>query len=210
LRLFPFIKSNGNKTVSIVGNINSTLAKNSDWVLDASVLKEACAINLAPTSSSTLSLVLGDCLTVAVMTAKKFQKNDFARLHPGGFLGQRLLTQAKDYLIPIDSLVINSQLSFDKVVSSMSDGGKGLVLINEGEHGGIITDGDLRRFLEKWGRDSFSKKAVDIMTKDPLSIDISASYAQLESLFVSKKISTLLVKEDGKIVGLVRSSSLMK
>ena len=210
LRLFPFIKSNGNKTVSIVGNINSTLAKSSDWVLDASVLKEACAINLAPTSSSTLSLVLGDCLTVAVMRAKKFQKNDFARLHPGGFLGQRLLTQAKDYLIPIDSLVINSQLSFDKVVSSMSAGGKGLVLINEGEHGGIITDGDLRRFLEKWGRDSFSKKAVDIMTKDPLSIDISASYAQLESLFVSKKISTLLVKEDGKIIGLVRSSSLMK
>ena len=210
LRLLPFIKSNGNKIVSIVGNTNSTLANNSDWILDASVLKEACAINLAPTSSSTLSLVLGDCLTVAIMTAKNFQKNDFARLHPGGFLGQRLLTKAKDYLIQTDSLVIKSELSFDKVVSSMSTGGQGLVLIDEDGHQGIITDGDLRRFLEEWGRDSFSKKAVDIMTKDPFSIHISATYAQMESLFVGKKISTLLVKEDGKIIGLVRSSSLMK
>jgi len=209
LRLFPFIKSNGNKTVSIVGNINSTLAKNSDWVLDASVLKEACAINLAPTSSSTLSMILGDCLTVSLMKAKKFQRDDFARLHPGGFLGQRLLTTAKDYIIPIDSLIIKSDLPFDRLLVAISSGSQGMAIINQNDYQGIITDGDLRRFLEKWGRESFSKTAIDVMTKNPLSVEINASYSEMEAIFVNQKISTLLVKKDDVLIGLIRADSLM-
>ena len=209
LRLFPFIKSNGNKTVSIVGNINSTLAKNSDWVLDASVLKEACAINLAPTSSSTLSMILGDCLTVSLMKAKKFQRDDFARLHPGGFLGQRLLTTAKDYIIPIDSLVVKNDLPFDRLLVAMSSGSQGIAIINQKDYQGIITDGDLRRFLEKWGRESFSKTAIDVMTKNPLSVEIDASYSEMEAIFVNQKISTLLVKKDDVLIGLIRADSLM-
>ncbi|CAI8286056.1 MAG: Arabinose 5-phosphate isomerase KpsF [Owenweeksia sp. TMED14] len=209
LRLFPFIQSNGNRIISIVGNMESTLAKNSDWVLDASVLKEACAINLAPTSSSTLSLILGDCLTVSLMKAKKFQREDFARLHPGGFIGQRLLTTAKDYIIPIDSLVIKSNLPFDRLVKRISLGGRGIAIIDEEDHQGIITDGDLRRFLEKWGRESFRKNAIDVMTKDPLFVDISTSYSEMESIFVHKKISTILVKDHDLIIGFVRASSLM-
>ena len=105
IRLLPFIKKNGNSIISIIGNLDSTLAKNSDWILDASVVKEACPINLAPTSSSTLSLILGDCLTLALMRAKGFKQEDFAKLHPGGNIGRRLLTTAKDHIVPIESLV---------------------------------------------------------------------------------------------------------
>jgi arabinose-5-phosphate isomerase len=185
------------------------LAKNSDWVLDASVLKEACAINLAPTSSSTLSMILGDCLTVSLMKAKKFQRDDFARLHPGGFLGQRLLTTAKDYIIPIDSLIIKSDLPFDRLLAAISSGSQGMVIINQNDYQGIITDGDLRRFLEKWGRESFSKTAIDVMTKNPLSVEITASYSEMEAVFVNQKISTLLVKKDDVLIGLIRADSLM-
>jgi arabinose-5-phosphate isomerase len=209
LRLLPFIKNNGNSIISIVGNLDSTLAKNSDWIIDASVDKEACPINLAPTSSSTLSLILGDCLTLALMRAKGFKQEDFAKLHPGGDIGRRLLTKAKDHIIPIESLVCNENISFQDLLSLMSSGGQGLVLVQAGEGFGIITDGDLRRCLQKWGRASFEKTAEDIMTLYPISVDINASYHEIEKLIVEHSISTLLVKDKNQIVGVVRANSLL-
>jgi arabinose-5-phosphate isomerase len=209
LRLLPFVKKNGNNIISIVGNLDSTLAKNSDWIIDASVDKEACPINLAPTSSSTLSLILGDCLTLALMTAKNFKQEDFAKLHPGGNIGRRLLTTAKDHIIPIASLVCKGNSSFEDLLSLISSGGQGLVLVQAGEGFGIITDGDLRRCLQKSGRASFEKTAEDIMTSDPISIDINASYHEIEKLIVEHSISTLLVKDKNQIVGVVRANSLL-
>jgi arabinose-5-phosphate isomerase len=209
LRLLPFIKKNGNSIISIIGNLNSTLAKNSDWILDATVDKEACPINLAPTSSSTLSLILGDCLTLALMTAKDFKQEDFAKLHPGGNIGRRLLTTAKDHIILIGSLVCERNSSFEDLLSLMSYGGQGLILVRYENDFGIITDGDLRRCLQKWGRASFEKTALDIMTSDPISVDINASYHEIETLFVEHSISTLLVKEKDHIVGVVKSNSLL-
>ena len=209
LRLLPFIKKNGNSIISIIGNLNSTLAKNSDWILDAAVDKEACPINLAPTSSSTLSLILGDCLTLALMAAKDFKQEDFAKLHPGGNIGRRLLTTAKDHIILIGSLVCERNSSFEDLLSLMSSGGQGLILVRYEKDFGIITDGDLRRCLQKWGRASFEKTALDIMTSDPISVDINASYHEIEKLFVEHSISTLLVKDKDHIVGVVKANSLL-
>ena len=209
LRLLPFIKKNGNSIISIIGNLNSTLAKNSDWILDAAVDKEACPINLAPTSSSTLSLILGDCLTLALMAAKDFKQEDFAKLHPGGNIGRRLLTTAKDHIILIGSLVCERNSSFEDLLSLMSSGGQGLILVRYEKDFGLITDGDLRRCLQKWGRASFEKTALDIMTSDPISVDINASYHEIEKLFVEHSISTLLVKDKDHIVGVVKANSLL-
>ena len=209
LRLLPFIKKNGNNIISIIGNLDSTLAKNSDWIIDASVDKEACPINLAPTSSSTLSLILGDCLTLALMTAKGFKQEDFAKLHPGGNIGRRLLTKAKDHIIPMQSFICNENSSFEDLLRLMSSGGQGLVLVQAAKGFGIITDGDLRRCLQKWGRASFEKTSADIMTPDPLFIDINASYHEIEALFVEHSISTLLVKDKNQIVGIVKANSLL-
>ena len=209
IRLLPFIKKNGNSIISIIGNLDSTLAKNSDWILDASVVKEACPINLAPTSSSTLSLILGDCLTLALMRAKGFKQEDFAKLHPGGNIGRRLLTTAKDHIVPIESLVCKENSSFKDLLSLISSGGQGLILVQAGKGFGIITDGDLRRSLQKWGRASFEKTAMDIMTSDPIYVDINSSYHEMETLLVENAISTLLVRNNDQVVGLVKANSLL-
>ena len=209
IRLLPFIKKNGNSIISIIGNLDSTLAKNSDWILDASVVKEACPINLAPTSSSTLSLILGDSLTLALMRAKGFKQEDFAKLHPGGNIGRRLLTTAKDHIVPIESLVCKENSSFKDLLSLMSSGGQGLILVQAGKGFGIITDGDLRRSLQKWGRASFEKTAMEIMTSDPIYVDINSSYHEMETLLVENAISTLLVRNNDQVVGVVKANSLL-
>ena len=209
IRLLPFIKKNENSIISIIGNLDSTLAKNSDWILDASVVKEACPINLAPTSSSTLSLILGDCLTLALMRAKGFKQEDFAKLHPGGNIGRRLLTTAKDHIVPIESLVCKENSSFKDLLSLISSGGQGLILVQAGKGFGIITDGDLRRSLQKWGRASFEKTAMDIMTSDPIYVDINSSYHEMETLLVENAISTLLVRNNDQVVGVVKANSLL-
>ena len=209
IRLLPFIKKNENSIISIIGNLDSTLAKNSDWILDASVVKEACPINLAPTSSSTLSLILGDCLTLALMRAKGFKQEDFAKLHPGGNIGRRLLTTAKDHIIPIGSLLCKENSSFKDILSLMSSGGQGLILVQAGKGFGIITDGDLRRSLQKWGKASFEKTAMDIMTSDPIYVDINSSYHEMETLLVENAISTLLVRNNDQVVGVVKANSLL-
>jgi arabinose-5-phosphate isomerase len=209
IRLLPFIKKNGNTIISILGNLDSSLAKNSDWILDASVKKEACPINLSPTSSSTLSLVLGDCLTLALMTAKGFKQEDFAKLHPGGNIGRRLLTTAKDHIISIESLVCRENTSFEDLLNLVSSVGQGLILVEAGKGFGIITDGDLRRCLQKWGRASFEKIASEIMTLDPIYVDINASYHEMERLLVKNAISTLLVRDKDQIVGIVKANSLL-
>ena len=209
IRLLPFIKKNGHSIISIIGNLDSTLAKNSDWILDAAGVKEACPINLAPTSSSTLSLILGDCLTLALMRAKGFKQEDFAKLHPGGNIGRRLLTTAKDHIVPIESLVCKENSSFKDLLSLISSGGQGLILVQVGKGFGIITDGDLRRSLQKWGRASFEKTAMDIMTSDPIYVDINSSYHEMETLLVENAISTLLVRNNDQVVGLVKANSLL-
>jgi arabinose-5-phosphate isomerase len=143
------------------------------------------------------------------MRAKGFKQEDFAKLHPGGNIGRRLLTTAKDHIIPIGSLVCKENSSFKDILSLMSSGGQGLILVQAGKGFGIITDGDLRRCLQKWGRVSFEKIASEIMTSDPIYVDINTSYHEMERLLVKNAISTLLVKDKDQIVGIVKANSLL-
>tara|TARA_Y100000385_G_C12701526_1_gene470756 strand:- start:123 stop:557 length:435 start_codon:yes stop_codon:yes gene_type:complete len=143
------------------------------------------------------------------MRAKDFKQEDFAKLHPGGNIGRRLLTTAKDHIIPIVSLVCERNSSFEDLLSLISSGGQGLILVRYEKDYGIITDGDLRRCLKKWGRASFEKTAVDIMTSDPISVDINASYHEMETLLVEHAISTLLVKDKNLMIGVVKANSLL-
>ncbi|MEO8884724.1 MAG: KpsF/GutQ family sugar-phosphate isomerase, partial [Mucilaginibacter sp.] len=146
LRVIPFLKWNKNLIISITGNTNSTIAKNSDHHLNINITREACPLALAPTSSTTATLVMGDALAIALMETRQFQEEDFARFHPGGSLGRKLLTRVKD-LMRVDNLpFIPIDASFTDVLLRMSEGKLGMVIIGDkGRVDGIITDGDLRR-----------------------------------------------------------------
>src|SRR6201996_2669637 len=146
LKVIPFLKWNKNLIISITGNINSTIAKNSDHHLNIKITREACPLALAPTSSTTAALVMGDALAVALMEQRKFQEEDFARFHPGGSLGRKLLSKVKDFMRTDNLPFIHAGASFTNVLLRMSEGKLGMVIVGNGDHvNGIITDGDLRR-----------------------------------------------------------------
>lgn len=193
LKIIPFLKWNKNLVISITGNSNSTLAKNSDYHLAASVPKEACPLELAPTSSTTAALVMGDALAVALMEARNFKPDDFARFHPGGNLGRKLLMKVKD-LMRTDSLpFINPSASFTELILKMSEGRLGMVIVGEANHvEGIITDGDLRRALVK-NPDIPAQNIPDMMTRTPVIISADLTIGEAEQLMINKKITTVLV-----------------
>src|ERR1700761_9435756 len=148
LKIIPFLKWNKNSIISITGNPNSTIAKNSDHHLNVCVTREACPLELAPTSSTTVTLVMGDALAVALMEAREFQHEDFARFHPGGSLGRKLLVKVKDLMRKDNLPFIGEGASFTEVLLRMSEGRLGMVIVGDaGYVKGIITDGDLRRAL---------------------------------------------------------------
>jgi arabinose-5-phosphate isomerase len=193
LKLIPFLKWNKNKVISITGNPNSTLAKNSDGHLNVQITQEACPLKLAPTSSTTATLVMGDALAVALMEARDFQQEDFARFHPGGSLGRKLLVRVKD-LMRTDSLpFINKDASFTDLLLRMSAGRLGMVIVGTPEYAeGIITDGDLRRALMR-NADTSQLKIKDMMTASPVIITADQLISQAEQLMIAKKITTVLV-----------------
>lgn len=150
LKIIPFFKSNGNALLSITGNSESTLAKHSKHHITLMVKQEACPLHLAPTSSTTATLALGDALAVAVMEARDFKPEDFARFHPGGSLGKKLLTNIETVMRTENLPIIASQSSLIEIISTISAGKLGLALVNEGSKTiGIITDGDLRRLIDR-------------------------------------------------------------
>lgn len=182
IRLLPFMKHQGNKIIAMTGNLNSTLAKNADAVLDVSVASEACNNNLAPTSSTTATLVMGDALAVVLSSLKNFQPEDFARYHPGGSLGRRLLTKVAD-IMHKDHLPICSPVApLREVVGVITRGKLGVVLVMEsGKMLGIITDGDLRKALETV-EDPLDLCAKDFMTEHPLTIRVDENLAEAERI----------------------------
>ena len=201
LKLIPFLKWNKNIIVSLTGNTNSTIAKNSDYHLFINISHEACPLALAPTSSTTATLVMGDALAVALMESRNFLHEDFARFHPGGSLGKKLLTRVKD-LMRTDSLpFINNSASFTEILLRMSEGRLGMVIVgNFDKVEGIITDGDLRRALLK-NPDSKQLTAVQMMTINPVFIDEDEYVNNAEKLMLNKKITTILVgSEKNRII----------
>ena len=205
IRLIPIFNERGIKIISIVGVEKSTLAKFSDATLLVTVEREACPHNLAPTTSSITTLAMGDALAVTLMERANFQKEDFAKNHPGGSLGRRLLTKVKDVMHKLPLPIVAENTGIREVICEMTEGRMGIAIVQEGaELKGVITDGDLRRMLLK--ADSLDDiKASDIMSKNPEIISENKNLYDAEKVMIDKKITVLLVCNDNSdIVGLLQ------
>ncbi|MFA6087649.1 SIS domain-containing protein [Mucilaginibacter sp.] len=200
LKIIPFLKWNKNRFIAITGNTNSTLAKNADFSLNVHVKQEACPLELAPTSSTTATLVMGDALAVALMTLRDFSPADFARFHPGGRLGRKLLVKVKD-LMRTDALpFIGPDATFTQLILRMSEGKLGMVIVGTaGKVEGVITDGDLRRGLVKYPNIQ-SLPITDIMNANPILVDENELIYEAEELMMERKITTLLIRNAGNRV----------
>ncbi len=212
LKLVPIIKKLGIPHISITGNPNSTLAKNSDCSLNAHVAREACALQLAPTSSTTATLVMGDALAVTLMKLKNFKEHDFAQFHPGGSLGRQLLCKVSDEMV-IDPLpIIRPEDRIKEVIMSIGSGQLGVTVVVDDADLiiGIITDGDLRRAMSKFEYDKgfFNLTAKDIMSKNPKRIRPSALIAEAEGMMNENKINSLIVEDNNKLVGILYQRKL--
>jgi arabinose-5-phosphate isomerase len=209
LRLIPFIRNHKIKLIGITGNENSTLAKNSDFHLNVKVEKEACPLELAPTSSTTATIAMGDALAVALMKARKFQPEDFAVFHPGGSLGKKLLTTVEQVMFRDQLPVVKPKNKIIEVIHSMTKGRLGLaVVVHANKVQGIITDGDLRRAMDKHKEKLFSMQASEIMTAEPRMISRSMKLAEAEELMSRLKITSLIVAEKNKLAGIVQLYSI--
>ncbi|EJD6369426.1 SIS domain-containing protein [Providencia huaxiensis] len=203
LKLLPFLRDNGNHIIAITGHSNSTLAKNAHCHLDIAVPSEACPYQLAPTASTTATLVMGDALTVALMNSRNFKPENFARFHPGGSLGRRLLSRVRDEMCT-DLPIIEPNADLTSVIHSISNGKLGVTLVNTLPNISIITDGDVRKAMNLHGKQVFDLKAENILTKNPITILASASIQNAYELMESKKITSLLVCDNEKIVGILK------
>ena len=203
LKLIPFLRWNNNIIIGITGNINSTIAKNSDYHLNTNVTREACPLALAPTSSTTAALVMGDALAIALMESRQFQQEDFARFHPGGRLGHKLLSKVKDLMRTDNLPFIHTDASFTELLLCMSEGRLGMVIVGTaGYVQGVITDGDLRRALLR-NPDTATLRINDMMSETPVFINGEEFVSQAEKLMMEKKITTVLVglAEERNITG---------
>jgi arabinose-5-phosphate isomerase len=211
--ILPIIKRQGMVLVAITGNIESTLAQHATFVLDSSVEKEACPLNLAPTASTTAQLALGDALAVAILDARGFKADDFARSHPGGSLGRRLLTHVSDVMRQGDDVPrVLPDASFSDLLREMSKKGLGASAIVDKNDLvlGIFTDGDLRRLVEK-GQDLRQLTASEVMHPQPNTIKESALAAEAAELMELKRItSVLVVNAQHQLCGFVNSNDLMR
>ncbi|EJN3800920.1 KpsF/GutQ family sugar-phosphate isomerase [Vibrio alginolyticus] len=203
LKLLPFLRDNGNYVIALTGKSGSTLAKNAHCHLDIAVPKEACPHQLAPTSSTTATLVMGDALTVALMESREFQPENFARFHPGGSLGRRLLSRVSDEMVS-EFPVVKESADFTSVVHAISDGKLGLVLVEVDQGLAIITDGDVRKAMNANGKQVFDLKARDILTLNPAKISGSASTQSAYEVMENKKITSLIVVEDERVIGVLK------
>ena len=205
IRIIPFLQWQKNKIIAITGNLNSSLAKNAHAILDVSVDREACNNNLAPTNSTTATLVMGDAFAVSLSTLKGFQPEDFARFHPGGSLGRKLLTRVHEVMLTKNLPFCKPTSNFREVVSTMSAGRLGLALVMEGKQlQGIITDGDLRRALDVNDNPTMLK-AEEFMTKSPRTVQHNEMFAAAEAQMQAAKINSMIViDEQGEVAGILQ------
>jgi arabinose-5-phosphate isomerase len=199
--------------VAITGGRASTLAEYGDVTLDSSVAQEACPLNLAPTASTTAQLALGDALAVALLDARGFKEEDFARSHPGGALGRKLLTHVSDVMRTGDAVpAVGLQTSFTDLMREMSSKGLGAsAVVDEARRVlGIFTDGDLRRLIEK-GVDLRASKAAEVMHPKPLTLRAGALAVEAVALMEQHRITSVLVVDDtGVLCGALNSNDLLR
>ena len=210
LRLIPFLKEQNNTIISMSGDPTSTLATNSDFHLNIAVEKEACPLYLAPTSSTTATLVMGDALAVALMRAQNFNNEHFARFHPGGTLGRRLLTRVKDIMRTKNLPICQSNTSTKEIITQITAGKLGLVVVMNGEEiQGVITDGDIRRAMEDYEDRFFQINASELLSKDPKTIDQSSKLTEASNMMTEHKINSLLVTDsEENLVGIIQMYDL--
>lgn len=206
LKIVPFIQDNGNLLISMTGNPRSSLAKNSNIHLDVAVEHEACILHLAPTTSTTAQLAMGDALAVALMKMRNFTSMDYARLHPGGSLGRRLLMTVGNAMRRNDLPIIDENCSATEMIQRMSQGGLGLIVICRGaEILGIVTDGDVRRAMESRQAEFFNIKPMDIATAHPKRIRPEEKLIEAEKLMTQHKVNSLLVVDEAEhLVGVIQ------
>ena len=211
LRFIPMVLHMNIPIISMTGNENSLLAKYSNAHIKVWVKKEACPLNLAPTSSTTAALAMGDALAVALMEVRHFEPRDFAQFHPGGELGKRLLTTAEDVMLSHDLPVIDKNMNLGDAIILVSKGKLGLGVSTENDKViGLITDGDIRRAMEKWREKFFDKKVKDIMTTTPKSVLPSTKITEIQRIMHQYKVHTVLVvNEENKLLGVVDHYSCM-
>ena len=212
LRLIPYLQECGNTVIAMTGNAGSTLAKNSTYHLDVSVKSEACPLSLAPTCSTTAQLAMGDALAVALMNERGFRAEDFARFHPGGSLGRRLLTRVGDVMRSEHLPTASPSSRLGEVIITISDARMGVaVILDEGKIDGIVTDGDVRRAMLKYGARFFDITADEIMTRTPKTVSVADRLTDAEQLMQDNKIHSLIVVDrDGKLAGIVELYDLMR
>ena len=209
--LAPLVKNFGNVLIGMVGNMQSYLAEHADIVLNTTVLQEACPNNLAPTTSTTAQMVMGDALAICLMEQKDFKSDDFAKYHPGGTLGKKLYMRVADLILPYQKPTVKINTSIKNVLVEITQKRLGAAAVTDDamQVTGIITDGDIRRMLEKY--DSFSAlMAKDIMSVSPKIIDADALAAEAFEKMSANNISQLVVIKDGVYAGIIHIHDLIK
>ena len=208
--LVPLLKRAGNPLIAITGNKNSFLGEESDFVFNSYVDKEVCPNNLAPTTSTTAQLVIGDALAVCLLQMKDFSSDDFAKYHPGGALGKKLFLTVRDLAMKNEKPNVGLKSNIKDIIIEISEKRLGVsAVIEQNKIKGIITDGDLRRMLAK--TENFTNlSAIDIMTKNPKSIDINAMAVDAMQLMEKHQITQLLVTDNEMYAGVIHLHDLMK
>lgn len=212
LRFVPMVLHMQIPIIGISGNEDSLLAKYSTIHIKVSVDKEACPLNLAPTSSTTATLVMGDALAVALMEMRDFKPTDFAQFHPGGELGKRLLTTAKDVMRSNDMPIIPKEMQLGEAIILVSKGklGLGVSLDSEGRIEGLITDGDIRRAMEKWQAGFVTHRVEEMMTRDPKCVMADTKVTEIQKIMHTNFIHTVLVTDKERhLLGVVDHYSCM-
>ncbi|EPZ5770343.1 KpsF/GutQ family sugar-phosphate isomerase [Campylobacter jejuni] len=205
LKIIPAIKKRKIPLIVMCGKKNSTLVKQSDIFLNIAVEKEACPLQLAPMSSTTATLVMGDALAAALMKVRNFKPDDFALFHPGGSLGRKLLTKVKDLMVSSNLPIVHPDTEFNDLVDVMTSGKLGLCVVLENEKlVGIITDGDLRRALKTSDKPRFDFRAKEIMGTNPKVVDADAMASEAEEIMLKYKIKEIIVGKEEKVVGIIQ------
>ena len=208
--LIPLVKNLGNTILSITGNLQSYLGIHSDWAISSYVEKEACTINLAPTSSTTVQMALGDALANALMESKGFKAEDFAQFHPGGSLGKALLLKVSDLVKNQAFPAVAPDSNLAEIVVGISSGRKGAVVVMDGSKLiGIITDGDLRRYLGEGGLELKNCKAIDLASKNPKTTSLDSLAIEALNTMKSNKINQLIVVDNQTPAGILHIQEIL-
>ncbi len=214
LDLIPFLKRFNLTVISFTGNPNSTLARAADINLDVSVKEEACHISMIPTASTTAAMAMGDALAVALLSKRGFNESDFAFLHPGGTIGKRLFVKVKDLMHKGDEIpIVPPHATITQAVVEISSKRLGIVVITDDTWKmlGIITDGDVRRGIERWGKDFFELNVAEVMTKGPKTISEDELAVKALHLMEQNSITTLLIPDkEFRIKGVIHLHDILK